>query len=179
MSASDITAVAGNQGIRRLLARLRRTRPSVRVASIGAALWAVAMAGSALFNLMLDAWETPEKMRTVTTLFAAGGFLAFPLGLWGAAFLSQGKRAETAFAAAFVSFAVATIGVTAVLYAIQYRLYYAQWHADAFTVIWAFQIVFTGLAALYQFTVLGIRLFFPVGFVVLFIAALWFARRPH
>lgn len=180
MSSSGITAVAGDRGLRkRLLARLDHARPSFRVATIGAVLWALAMAASALFNLMLDAWETPDKVQTVTALFGVGGFFAFPFGLWAARFLSEDKRADTAFAAAFVCFAVATIAITGVLYAIQYRLYYAQWHAKAFTVTWAFQLVFTGLAALYQFTVLGIRLFFPFGFLCLFVAALWFARRPH
>ncbi len=74
-------------------------------------------------------------------------------------------------------FAAATIAVTAAFYAFQYRSYYSAWHAETLTITWMFQLVFTTLAALYQFAVLGIRLFFPFGFVALFAAAFWFARR--
>ena len=41
---------------------------------------------------------------------------------------------------------------------------------------WISGIVFTVAAGVYQFAVLGIRLFFPVGFGALLGASLWFAR---
>ncbi|TJU93733.1 MAG: hypothetical protein E5Y12_27540, partial [Mesorhizobium sp.] len=78
------------------------------------------MGGSALLNLLLDDWETPEKIRTVSLLFAMGGTLAFPFGLFAAQLLSLGRRREVAFAAAFVCLAAATIGLTGGLYALQY-----------------------------------------------------------
>ena len=43
--------------------------------------------------------------------------------------------------------------------------------------IWFLQFTHTIAAALYQFAVLGLRLFFPFGFVALFVASFWFARR--
>lgn len=137
------------------------------------------MGASALLALLLDRWETPVLVRTVVLLFALGGAFAFPIGWTLARLLSQGRRPETAFAAAFVSLGVATIGLTALLYALEYRSYYAEWHAAPFTITWAFQFVFTGLVAAYQFAVLGLRLYFPVGFVALFSAALWFAARSR
>ena len=42
-----------------------------------------------------------------------------------------------------------------------------------------FQFVFTTRGALIQFAVLGVRLFFPLGFVALFVASLWFARSTR
>lgn len=160
-------------------ARLRQSRPSLQATLVGAAIWAAAMGGSALFDLVLAHWETPASIRTIVALFALGGALAFPPALMLARFLSLGRRPEVAFASAFLSLAVVTIAVTASLYALQYRRYYAEWHADAFTVTWAFQLVFTGLVSLYQFAVLGLRLYFPFGFVALFAAALWFARSQR
>jgi hypothetical protein len=71
------------------------------------------------------------------------------------------------------------MAMTAALYALQYRLYYSAWHAETFSVTWALQLVFTALAALYQFAVLGVRLFLPLGFAALFAVAIWFARRPR
>jgi hypothetical protein len=160
-------------------ARLRRSVPSVGTALSGAVLWGLAMGAGAYANLFLAAWETPAKLQFVAVLFAAGGALAFPLGLFLARFLSEGRRAETSFAAALLCFAAATVSVTAALYALQYRTYYSAWHAEIFSITWMLQLVFTTLVALYQFSVLGVRLFFPFGFLALFAAAFWFARRPR
>lgn len=159
--------------------KLRQALPSLRLALAGSALWGFAMGASAFCSLLLDHWETPLRVRAVVVLFALGGAAAFPIGWMLARLLSHGRRAETAFAAAFVALAVTTIGLTALFYALQYRSYYAEWHAEPFTVTWAFQFVFTGLVALYQFAVLGIRLYFPGGFAALFTAAAWFTYRSR
>ena len=151
--------------------------PAPRTALFGALLWAGTMGASALVNLLLYDWETPEKIRTVSLLYACGGALAFPVGLFAARLVSLGRRWEVAFAAAFVCLLGATVGLTSGLFALQYRSYYAEWHAPAFTLTWGFQLVFTTLVALYQFVVLGIRLYFPLGFVALFAASVWFPRH--
>ena len=143
----------------------------------GALLWGVAMGASALLVLVFENWETPQKIRTVTALFALAGALAFPFGLTLARFLSYRRGQQTAFAAAFLSFAFTTACATGGLYALDYRAYYAEWHADMFSRIWFLQFIHTIAAALYQFAVLGLRLFFPVGFVALLVASFWFARR--
>jgi hypothetical protein len=174
-----LPADSGVAGRNTFSARLRSAVPSLGAAAVGALLWGAAMGASGYVNLSLSAWETPEKLRFVAVLFAAGGALAFPFGLFLARLLSQGRRTETSFAAALLCFAAATVAVTAVLYAIQYRSYYSAWHAEAFTVTWMFQLVFTTLAALYQFAVLGVRLFFPIGFLALLTAACWFARSQR
>ena len=137
------------------------------------------MGASALLNLVLYDWETPDKIRTVSLLYVFGGALAFPVGLFAARLVSLGRRWEVAFAAAFVCLAAATVGLTSGLFALQYRSYYAEWHAPAFTLTWGFQLVFTALVALYQFVVLGIRLYFPLGFVALFAASVWFVRQQR
>ncbi|WP_167480739.1 hypothetical protein [Mesorhizobium waimense] len=157
--------------------RLRSALPSLRTALLGAVLWGATMGASALINLLLDDWETPAKIRFVSLLYAAGGALAFPVGLFLARLVSQGRHWEVALAAAFVCLLAATLAFTGGLFALQYRSYYAEWHAPAFTITWAFELVFTGLTALYQFVVLGIRLYFPLGFAALAVASVWFARR--
>ena len=125
----------------RLRHKLGQALPSLRLAILGAAVWGFAMGASAFLTLLLDHWETPVRVRTVVLLFALGGAIAFPVGWTLAKLLSNGRRSETAFAAAFVSLGVLTIGLTALLYALQYRTYYAEWHAPPFTVTWAFQFV--------------------------------------
>lgn len=145
----------------------------------GALLWGGAMGASALSILVSENWETAQKIRSVAALFALSGVVAFPLGLVLARFLAHRQRREAAFAAAFLSLALATVCVTAGFFALQYRDYYSEWHADVFTRIWFLQFAHTIAAALYQFAVLGLRLFFPVGFVALLVASFWFARRAR
>jgi hypothetical protein len=174
-----ISAPASDDRPSWLAGALSRALPPLLPTLAGMLFWGIAMGASALLMLVLENWETPQKIRTVTALFALGGAVAFPLGLILARFLSYRRRRETAFAAAFLSLAFATVGVTAGLFALQYRDYYAQWHADTFTRIWFLQFAYTIAAALYQFSVLGLRLFFPLGFIALIAASLWFARRAR
>ncbi|MET3521153.1 hypothetical protein [Mesorhizobium abyssinicae] len=157
----------------------RTALPSARTAFAGALVWGPTMGASALVNLLLYDWETPAKIRFVTLIYAAGGALAFPVGLFLARLVSRGRHWEVAFAAAFVALLVATLAFTGGLFALQYRSYYAEWHAPAFTIRWAFELVFTMLTALYQFVVLGIRLYFPLGFIALVAAGIWFARQQR
>jgi hypothetical protein len=169
---------AGLRGMAGWLAtRAVAALPSWRASLFGALLWAAAMAASAAFGLYLLRWETTLKIEEVTVLYAIGGAVAFPPALFAARFLALGRNAQVAFAAGFLAFSAATIGLTALLYAVQYRVYYAEWHGAPFSFIWALQLVFTVLAALYQFAVLGVRLYFPIGFLALFAASIWFARR--
>ena len=160
-------------------ARVRRAVPSSPAALLGALLWAMAMGASALAGLWLDNWETPEKIRFVVLLYAMGAALAFPFGLFAARLLSLGRASEVAFAAAFICLLATTLAFTGGLFALQYRSYYAEWHAEAFTVLWAFELVFTSLTALYQFVVLGVRLYFPLGFIALAVASVWFAHQQR
>lgn len=155
----------------------RAALPPARTAFVGALLWGLTMGASALVNLHLYDWATPAKIRFVTLLYAAGGALAFPVGLFLARLVSRGRHWEVAFAAAFVALLAATLAFTGALFALQYRSYYAEWHAPAFTIRWAFEFVFTVLTALYQFVVLGVRLYFPSGFIGLAAASIWFARQ--
>jgi hypothetical protein len=146
---------------------------------IGAPLWALAMSASAGLNLWHQVWATRGSVVTLLMLFAAGGLIAFPIGLFVARFLAAGGSRQQAFAAALVAFTLATLGATAAIYALDYRQYYSEWHDSIFTLRWVFELVFTALAALYQFAVLGVRLYFPLGFLALFAVSLWFARLPH
>ena len=164
----------------RLAARFAIAVPPWRVALSGALLWGLAMGASALAALFLDRWETPELIRANVVLFALGGAVAFPPALYVARLLAAGARAESAFAALFICLATATIGFTALFFALYYRSYYAQWHAEPLTRFWAIQFIHTVAGAVYQFAVLGLRLYFPLGFFALFagsLISLRFVRR--
>ena len=159
-----------------LMGALAGALPPVLSTLAGAIAWGTAMGASALLVLALDQWETPQKIRMIVAVFAAGGLLGFPFGLILARFLSYRRGADTAFAAAFLSIAAATVCATAGIFALDYRAYYAEWHEDPLTRIWFFQFAFTVAAAFYQFAALGLRLYFPIGFVALLAVSIWFAR---
>jgi hypothetical protein len=184
MDAVDVTLTRTEPVVRpglprRFVARLRRSLPPLATVLVGSACWALVMAASALLEVWRDGWQTEAKFATIAMLFGFGAALAFPLGLTSARFVSLGKSAEATFAAHFLGLLLATIGVTGLIFAFDYREYYATWHEEAFTVTWMFQLAFTTLGALIQFAVLGVRLFFPLGFAALFLASLWFARRAR
>jgi hypothetical protein len=177
MLAPSAAAEAVRPGIaRRLATHFRRSLPPLVPALIGSACWALVMTASALVGTWSQGWLSPEKFEAVAKLYALGAALAFPIGLTAARFAALGRPPQAAFAAAFLGLSLATVGITGALFALDYRNYYATWHEDFLTITWAFQFVFTAAAALVQFAVLGVRLFFPIGFVALFLASLWFAR---
>jgi hypothetical protein len=179
VSLAAAPAVAAAGSARRFAARLRRSLPQLATTLAGSACWAGIMATSALLTMQTYGWQTPGKYQTVALLYAFGAALAFPLGLTLARVAALGRSAETAFASMFLAMSLSTVGVTAALFALQYRQYYAAWHADFLTITLVFQLVFTALTALVQFAVLGTRLFFPLGFVALFLGSLWFVRQPR
>lgn len=152
--------------------------PGFWTALIGGEIWAALMAVSALLGLWMRAWETPASIEQIMKLYALGGFLAFPIGLYLARLLAGRRRGAKGFTCALVAFAITTVGLTALVFAIVYRVYYSEWHDDEFSIRLIFEIAFTTAAAMYQFAVLGLRLYFPIGVAALIGASLWFARQP-
>lgn len=144
----------------------------------GALGWGAAMALSAQASLWLSNAAMTSHYWSLTALVFAGAALAWPPSLAAFRFMSFGRTRETAFAAAFLCLTVLTIGITAVIFAVIYRQFYAQWHGDPLTKLWVIQLVFTVASALYQFAVMGLRLYLPLGIGFLF-AASWVLARSH
>jgi hypothetical protein len=177
---SALLQPAAQQTRPRLLGRLgahcRASLPPLATTLVGTASWTLVTIASALFITATRGWETPDKFVQVATLYGLGAAIGFPLALFLARFVSRGRSAGAAFAAMFLALALSTICATAGFFALDYRNYYAEWHEEFGTITWAFQFFFTTANAVVQFSVLGMRLFFPLGFIALFVASLWFAR---
>ncbi|WP_187971848.1 hypothetical protein [Aquibium microcysteis] len=170
-SASDAPAPA-----RRSIGPGRRTRirPALRLLA-GSIAWSLAIVASCAASLLARAWQNADAQAAVILLFWFGALLAYaPAVLLADRF--GGHRAETRFAAAMVLLAGATIGITAFLFGLWYRLYYAHWHEPALTIGWIFQFIFTVAAACYHFLVLGLRMYLPVGLPALLAFSLVLAR---
>jgi len=158
------------------LPRLRAALPGPVVTVSGTLAWALAMAASAAVSLIVGGRIETAHSVNLIVIFALGGVLSFPVALYLTRLTVLGASAERRYAAAFVALGICTMLATAFVFSMQYRVYFSQWHGNFPSVEWIFQLIFTGVSAVYQFAVLGTRLFFPLGIVLLFGASLLVAR---
>ncbi len=84
--------------------------------------------------------------------------------------------AQRRFALALALHAVVVVGVTMLLFALQYRQYFAQWHSDAFTLTWAFQAFFTTIGSFYLFFSTGLVLLVPWAILGWIVVSVMLAR---
>ncbi|MDW5313553.1 hypothetical protein [Rhizobium sp. PL01] len=157
--------------------RLREAVPGLWETLIGAPLWGVMMAVSALAALYLRNGAETSHLSGILVLFFAGGLVSWPFALLLGRFGAIGRGRETRFAAFFLCLTVCTIVATGILFALDYRIFYARWHAPFGTGTWVYQFTFTSASAIYQFIVMGIRLYLPLGFAALALTSLWLAYR--
>jgi hypothetical protein len=167
----------GESGLPLISERLKAARPPYPDLIAGAALWGAQMLLSALVALYLRNRMATGHVDDLAILYFAGGLLAWPFVLPVGRFLAHRRPIETRFAAFFVTLAVGTVLMTAFLFAMDYRLFYARWHAPVGTLTWVFQFLVTSASAVYQFSVLGLRLFLPLGLVCLLTTSFALAKR--
>lgn len=165
--------------IETLKAAYGRARHPWRITLFGALLWALVIAASVWVELT---WQSAYGFRSqkieVTLLYAAGALLAFPPALFCGRFVSAKPGAWRMIAIAGL-LTVATLGFTALVLALEYRMYYAEWHAPAFSKLWFWQQLFTTAGAVAQFAVIGVRFYFPFVPIALVATALWANRLAH
>ena len=141
--------------------------------------WALAIALSVFSALLSSGWRLAPPMIPVVLLFFLAALPAGYLGWQSATLYARNTRnahGGQKFSALVVALIFWSGLLTALLFALQYRQYYAAAHFPAFTIGWIFQFVFTGVAAFYLFAVQGMRLFLPFGVIALFSAGIVFAR---
>ena len=141
-------------------------------------LWAAAMTASAAISLYWSRSGILEgAANRLIGVFAIGALIAFPTARTLLAFAPDSWRTSQRFAAAFLAFGAATLGFTALFVALDFLNYYSAWHDDHLSKRRIMETVMTILSACYQFLVLGLRLFLPVGFAALIATSWVFAQR--
>jgi hypothetical protein len=135
------------------------------------------MAFSALLALCFRNGLQTDHIAALAVVYFFGGALAWPFMVPLARILAFRRPVETRFAAFFLALSIGTMAMTAFLFAMDYRIFYSRWHAPFGSIVWMFQFAFTGASAVYQFAVLGSRLFLPFGLIFLIAASLYLARR--
>ncbi len=162
-----------------VLASLLRLRHAFRPAILFAPCYAAAVAGAVALHLVWREQAVNTRVTAVLILFALGALIAGFLSWLMAAMVAGNRPVSARFAAMMVLLAVSTAGLTAFLFFLQFRVYYAQWHASELTLLWLYQLAFTGASAVYIFMSSGLRMLLPFGLPVLFGAAYLFARRQR
>ena len=155
-----------------------RQRVSVAKLAVSALIWAAAMAASGAASLLWTRdWAVDGQARLLIGIFATGGLTGFAVARAMLGLVPDRWTSTRRFSSAFILIGAATVGFTALFFALQFRSYYAQWHADHASRRLLFETVFTILSAFYQFLVLGLRLYIPFGLLALIVASWAYAQR--
>ncbi|MEB2843532.1 hypothetical protein GAO09_15100 [Rhizobiales bacterium RZME27] len=150
---------------------------AIRCSTAAAFLWGLGMATTAAAGLYLRGRFNTFHLPAMLTIFFLGGIFGWWLtelvGQWLRHFIRQPRLLV---AIAFIGLASATVFCTAALFALEYRSFYAQWHAETLSRIWFLQLIFTSASAFYQFAVMATRLYLPLG-PPLLVAGTWIMLR--
>jgi hypothetical protein len=137
------------------------------------------MGMSFLISIHVFGRATGSHELALTAVYAGGGLLGWFVALPLIHVSTRGRQPQTVLAGWTVLLGIVTIGATAGLYALQYRYFYAHWHAQFPSRIWVYQLIYTTAVALYQFAVLGLRHLLPAGLPMLLALSVVMARRSR
>ncbi len=143
----------------------------------GATGWGAAMAASAVAALYLRNGLLTSHLTALTLVYFFGGALSWPVVVPLVRRFARQRPTSARFAAFFLALSIGTAAMTAFLFAMDYRWFYSRWHAPFGSLIWIFQFLFTGASAVYQFAVLGLALFLPLGLLCLIVVSAYLARQ--
>ncbi len=147
---------------------------------LGSAIcWGAAMSASAIAALYLRNGLLTGHLGALTLVYFFGGALAWPILVPLTQRFARQRPTGARFAAFFLALSIGTVAMTAFLFAMDYRWFYSRWHAPFGSLIWIFQFLFTGASAVYQFAVLGLALFLPLGLLCLIVVSAYLARRAR
>lgn len=159
--------------------RLGDAVPDATTVLLGSTLWGVLFGTACVASIYLRNQLIVLPLLPLVMLFYCGAAVGFAPGLMLAEILSGKAGRPTRFVIGTVILGLSTHTAIAAVFALQYRVYYAHWHASFPSVVWAYQFTFTSLGAAYQFTVDSLYIYQPLVFVLVPAAGIWFARRAH
>jgi hypothetical protein len=162
----------------RFAERVKAALPSPALAVFGSLAWGAVMCASAALAGVMKSRALNGNFETVIAIFAGGGFVGFVPALTAYRLFGRGKTRSQRFSLLFLALAAATIACTSLSYSLIYRSYYAQWHDDFPSLHWLEEQFFTTASSSYQFAVLGLRLFLPLGIVALFATSWLMSKKP-
>jgi hypothetical protein len=162
----------------RFAARLKAALPAPALAVAGSLGWALTMASSAALAGLMRSRAFGGNLETVIAVFGIGGLAGFVPALTAYRLFGRQKSRSQRFSLMFLALTLATVACTSLTFTLILRSYYAQWHDDFPSLHWFEEQFFTTASSTYQFAVLGLRSFLPLGLPALFFAAWLMSKKP-
>jgi hypothetical protein len=164
-------------GHRRLLRAAAEAVPSPSTIVFGSALWGIAMSVTAMIGIALRHGMAVVNPLAISGVYFYGGSLAFAPTLWLCRLLLARRGPAVGGVLATILILFSTHVATAAIFALQYRVYYAHWHANFPSPMWFIQLAFTSAGAVFTFTVSSLTYYWPLSCLAFLAFGLWFALR--
>lgn len=133
---------------------------------------------AAIASYFIYGYGIQAQVISIAAIYFGGGLLAFVPTLFVVNFLAP-RPGIARIVVMGVLLSLATIIMTSGVMALVFRSYFSQWHAPFLTRSWMWQQLFTVAGAVYQYLVIGLRFYMPVGIMALILASLWANRLAH
>ena len=154
--------------------------PSPSLVVFGSAGWGAVLMASALVGIWLRNGLTVVNPFAIASVFFYGGALAFAPAAWLATLIFRRRGTIARFIGCTLIIAIGTHLATSAVFALQYRVFYAHWHATFPNIVWFFQLAFTSAGAVFIFTVGSLHYYYwPASCLAFLGFGLWFARRSR
>lgn len=163
----------------RVLARLGDCIPSPATVLVGSVLVGAASALSALLGLYLHEGFLIFSRDAVVLLYFCGAAAGFGPGLMLANLIAGDAGRPWRFIIGTTILFLSAHTATAAIFALQFRMFYAHWHASFPSIAWGHQLVFTSAGAVYQFTVDSLYVYYTLTPLIFLGLGLWFALRAR
>jgi hypothetical protein len=154
-----------------------RPRSSLRAVLGFSLLYAIGAVVSVAIGCLAAGWQADGRLWSFLGIVAAGSFLAAGISWPSAALVSRRRPPTARFAAMLIGLTLSTALITAFLFFLQHFFAPGMEHAPVFTRWFLVELFYSGLSTTYLFAVTGLRLFFPVGLLVMVLASYAFAVR--
>ena len=154
--------------------------PAPSMVVFGSAGWGVILMISALAGMWLRNGLVVANPFAIAAVFFYGGALAFAPAFWLTTLTFRRRGALARFLGSTLVVAIGSHLATSAIFALQYRVFYAHWHANFPDIVWFFQLAFTSAAAVFIFTVGSLHYYYwPASCLAFLGFGLWFARRSR
>lgn len=122
-----------------------------RTTAIFTILWGGLIGVMIALPLFLKGHRSPHDMQLVLIICVFGGSISAFLTRIISRWLVSTRRKSARFAATIILLSVGTVATTSLMFTMQFRTYFAQWHQTTFTTEWVFQLLFTSAYSSYLF----------------------------
>jgi len=141
-----------------------------------ACLWCLIVTIGVAVSLRAQGWFWDNDFVFVIVPFTVSSVFAGYLTLLLAQAWVSEKPTLARFSFFFALLCILTVGLTAFIFAVHFRMSAPQWSAALFSFAWFQRTFFAVLSASYLFSVVGLRLLMPWGLIALSVVSIGFSR---